>query len=68
MNMSVKQAARSLIKEGKYDQGILNRVEMAIRAYDPCLSCATHTFDGTLAVKIEILDHDGKKLDEFANC
>jgi len=35
MNLSVKQAATELIKEGKYDQGILNRVEMAIRAYDP---------------------------------
>jgi F420-non-reducing hydrogenase large subunit len=35
MNMSVKQAAKEFIKEGKYDQGILNKVEMAIRAYDP---------------------------------
>jgi F420-non-reducing hydrogenase large subunit len=35
MNMSVNQAAKELIKEGKYDQGILNKVEMAIRAYDP---------------------------------
>jgi len=35
MNMSVKQAATALIKDGAYDQGILNKVEMAIRAYDP---------------------------------
>lgn len=35
MNMSVRQAAASLIKGGVYDQGILNRIEMAIRAYDP---------------------------------
>jgi F420-non-reducing hydrogenase large subunit len=35
MNMSVKQAATSLIKDGVYDQGILNKVEMAVRAYDP---------------------------------
>ena len=35
MNMSVKQAATSLIKDGHYDQGILNKVEMAVRAYDP---------------------------------
>jgi F420-non-reducing hydrogenase large subunit len=35
MNMSVKQAAASLIKDGVYDQGILNKVEMAVRAYDP---------------------------------
>ena len=35
MNLSVKQAAKALIKDGNYDQGILNRIEMAIRAYDP---------------------------------
>lgn len=35
MNMSVKQAAGSLIKEGHYDAGLLNKVEMAVRAYDP---------------------------------
>jgi len=68
INMSVKQAAKSLIKDGKYDQGILNRVEMAIRAYDPCFSCATHALDGRLAVKVEIFDHTGAMLDAFANC
>jgi F420-non-reducing hydrogenase large subunit len=35
MNLSVAQAARSLIKKGKIDQGLLNRIEMAVRAYDP---------------------------------
>jgi F420-non-reducing hydrogenase large subunit len=67
INMSVKQAAKTVIKDGKYDQGILNRVEMAIRAYDPCLSCATHKFDGTLAVKVDIYDHDGRLIDSMAN-
>jgi F420-non-reducing hydrogenase large subunit len=66
--MSVKQAAQSLIKGGKYDQGILNRVEMAIRAYDPCLSCATHLLDGRLPVAVEIRDHHGALLHAFANC
>ncbi|HIC92516.1 MAG TPA: Ni/Fe hydrogenase subunit alpha [Syntrophaceae bacterium] len=41
INMSIKQAAITLIKNGQYDEGILNKIEMAIRAYDPCLSCAT---------------------------
>lgn len=67
INMSVKKAAKMLIKEGKYDQGILNRVEMAIRAYDPCLSCATHNLDGTLPVKIEIVDKNMKKIDTLVN-
>jgi F420-non-reducing hydrogenase large subunit len=35
MNMSVEQAAKQFIQAGKYDQGALNKVEMAIRAYDP---------------------------------
>jgi len=68
INMSVKQAAKSLIKDGKYDQGVLNRVEMAIRAYDPCLSCATHALDGRLPVKVEIWNNRGVLLNEFANC
>ena len=68
INMSVKQTARDLIKDGKYDQGILNRIEMAIRAYDPCLSCATHALDGRLPVKVEIRDQNGALLNVLANC
>jgi len=67
INMSVKQTAKALIKDGNYDQGILNKVEMAIRAYDPCLSCATHKLDGTIAVKLDIRDADGKVIDTMAN-
>ncbi|MHC4640446.1 MAG: Ni/Fe hydrogenase subunit alpha, partial [Planctomycetota bacterium] len=67
INMSVKQAAKALIKDGKYDQGTLNKVEMAIRAYDPCLSCATHKMDGSIAVKIEIRDAKGNVIDTLAN-
>ncbi len=67
INMSVNQAAKTLIKDGVYDQAILNQVEMAIRAYDPCLSCATHTLDGRIAVRVDILDADGKVKDTFKN-
>jgi F420-non-reducing hydrogenase large subunit len=67
INMSVKQTAKALIKDGKYDQGILNTVEMAIRAYDPCLSCATHKLDGSIAVKIDIRDSGGKVIDTITN-
>ena len=67
INMSVKQAAKTLIKDGHYDQGTLNKVEMAIRAYDPCLSCATHKMDGSIAVKIEIRDAGGKVIDTVKN-
>jgi F420-non-reducing hydrogenase large subunit len=68
INMSVRKVATSLIKDGRYDQGILNRVEMAIRAYDPCLSCATHALDGSLAVKVQIFSHTGELLETLANC
>jgi len=67
INMSVKQAAQTLIKEGNYDQGTLNRVEMAIRAYDPCLSCATHKLDGTLPIRIDIYGSDGKRIETLTN-
>ena len=67
INMSVKQAAKALIKDGNYDQGILNQVEMAIRAYDPCLSCATHELGGKVAVKLEIRNARGELMDTIAN-
>jgi F420-non-reducing hydrogenase large subunit len=67
INMSVKQTAKTMIKNGNYDQGILNKVEMAIRAYDPCLSCATHKLDGSVAVKLEIRDSGGELIDTISN-
>jgi F420-non-reducing hydrogenase large subunit len=67
INMSVKQTAKALIKDGNYDQGTLNKLEMAIRAYDPCLSCATHKLDGSIAIKVEILNSRGETIDTLAN-
>ncbi len=67
INMSVTQAAKSLIHDGKYDQGVLNTVEMSIRAYDPCFSCATHRLDGKISVKLEIVDAEGKLMDTLTN-
>ncbi len=60
INMSVRKAAQDNIKDGTYNEGILNAVEMAIRAYDPCLSCATHKLDGRVPVKIDIFDASGR--------
>jgi F420-non-reducing hydrogenase large subunit len=67
INMSVRQAAHSCIKNGVYNQGILNRVEMTIRAYDPCFSCATHAVDNSVPVKVEIYDYDGHLLYSLTN-
>jgi F420-non-reducing hydrogenase large subunit len=58
INMSVEKAARSLIKGGQVNDGLLNMVEMAFRAYDPCFACATHTIDGRVPLQIDIYDAD----------
>jgi F420-non-reducing hydrogenase large subunit len=58
--MSVEKAAKGLIKKGKVDDGLLNMVEMAFRAYDPCLACATHAIGGGPALEISIRDSKKK--------
>jgi F420-non-reducing hydrogenase large subunit len=60
INMSIEKAARGLIKGGKVDDGLLNMVEMAFRAYDPCFACATHTVDGRVPLEISIFDSNKK--------
>ncbi len=52
--MSIERAARRLIKKGKVDDGILNMVEMAFRAYDPCFACATHSLPGQMPLIVTI--------------
>ena len=58
MCYSIKRAAQGLIKDGKADDGLLNMVEMAFRAYDPCLACATHTLPGQTPLLVNIHDSD----------
>jgi len=57
--MSIEKAAKSLIKGGKVSEGLLNMVEMAFRAYDPCFACATHTLPGKTPLFITIYDKQG---------
>jgi len=63
--MSVDRAAKGLINKGKIDDGILNKIEMAFRAYDPCHGCATHAFGGEMPLVARILDSQGRLLDEI---
>jgi len=59
--MSIKKAAMGLIKKGvEVNDGILNMIEMAFRAYDPCFSCATHCFPGQMRIILEIREADGE--------
>jgi F420-non-reducing hydrogenase large subunit len=54
--ISIRDAAKGLIKGGKCDQGILNKVEMAFRAYDPCFGCATHFAIGQMPLTVNVYD------------
>ena len=62
MNMAVKQVAENFLSSGKITEGLLNRVEVVIRAYDPCLSCATHAL-GQMALEVELIDSAGFVVD-----
>jgi len=54
--MSVRDAAKGLIHGSEVDQGVLNKVEMAFRAYDPCFGCATHYAIGQMPMTLNIYD------------
>ena len=63
--MSVDKAARGLIKEGKVNDGLLNMVDMAFRAYDPCFGCATHTLPGEMPLVVSLRSLDGGLIREL---
>jgi len=61
MSMSIKKAAEKLIQGGRVvEEGLLNRIEMAFRLYDPCLSCATHSLPGSMPLVVTIKNHQGE--------
>lgn len=63
INLSVERAARALIKAGQVpEEPLLNQVEAEIRAYDPCLACATHALPGQMPLSLNILDVEGSLL------
>ncbi|MFH0779187.1 MAG: nickel-dependent hydrogenase large subunit, partial [Candidatus Eisenbacteria bacterium] len=64
INMSIKKAAQGLIKAGTpISEGVLNQVEMAFRAYDPCLGCATHDASGRMPLEVRIYDSNRELVD-----
>ena len=65
--LSVDKAARALLDATKAnDQGLLNMVEMAFRAYDPCHACGTHSIPGSVALKIFVRDAEGRLIREIS--
>jgi F420-non-reducing hydrogenase large subunit len=66
ISMSVKKAAQSLIKPGKkITEGLLNRIEMAWRPYDPCFGCATHTLPGQSPMEVIIYNSQGEVVERL---
>ncbi|MDE2310617.1 MAG: nickel-dependent hydrogenase large subunit, partial [Betaproteobacteria bacterium] len=61
MNEAIRQVARQYIDGRKLTEGLLNHIEVAIRAFDPCLSCATHAL-GKMPLQVELLDVEGDVL------
>jgi NAD-reducing hydrogenase large subunit len=62
MNHAVEQTARHFVVSRKLQEGMLNRVEAAIRCFDPCLSCSTHAA-GQMPLSVELRDFSGQLLD-----
>jgi len=65
--MSVKKAAQTLIRKGQaVTEGLLNMVEMAFRAYDPCFGCATHSLPGRMPLEVTVRDPRGEVVQRFS--
>ncbi len=57
--LGVETAAKAFIKAGNISDGLLNMVEMTLRAYDPCLGCATHSMPGSMPLRIWVRNQQG---------
>ncbi|HTB35237.1 MAG TPA: nickel-dependent hydrogenase large subunit, partial [bacterium] len=62
MNQAVLEVAKQYVDSNKVTEGALNRVEHAIRCYDPCLSCSTHAY-GKMPLDVELQGPDGEVID-----
>ncbi|HEY1803435.1 MAG TPA: Ni/Fe hydrogenase subunit alpha [Terracidiphilus sp.] len=62
MNLGVLQAAKHYVKDGKFTEGMLNRIEAVVRTFDPCLSCSTHAF-GKMPLAVTLVSAQGEELD-----
>jgi len=63
MNKGVLQAAKAYVKNGKFTEGILNRVEAVVRTFDPCLSCSTHAY-GQMPLILSLVSAEGEVVDQ----
>ncbi|MGF3521482.1 MAG: Ni/Fe hydrogenase subunit alpha [Candidatus Bathyarchaeia archaeon] len=63
-NKAVTQVAKKYVKANKLHEGMLNRVEAVVRAFDPCLSCATHAV-GSMPLEVQLVNSEGKLVDRI---
>jgi F420-non-reducing hydrogenase large subunit len=67
ISMSIKKAAQALIQKGTVvTEGLLNRVEMSFRSYDPCFGCATHSLPGQMPLEVVIYDAQGETVERLS--
>jgi NAD-reducing hydrogenase large subunit len=64
MNEAVRQVALQYLDGQQLTEGLLNHIEVAIRAFDPCLSCATHAV-GKMPLEVELVDAGGNIIDRL---
>jgi NAD-reducing hydrogenase large subunit len=64
MNTSVREVAKQYLDGRELTEGLLNHIEVAIRAFDPCLSCATHAL-GQMPLEVELVEADGTSIDRL---
>jgi NAD-reducing hydrogenase large subunit len=65
MNEAVRRVAQQYLHGHEITEGLLNHIEVAIRAFDPCLSCATHAL-GKMPLDIEVVGFDGAQLSSLS--
>lgn len=66
IDMSIKKAAQALVQPGKpVDDAVMNKIEMAFRAYDPCFGCATHAAPGKSPMIVRVFDHKRQQVQEL---
>jgi NAD-reducing hydrogenase large subunit len=65
MNEAVRRVAQQYLHGHEITEGLLNHIEVAVRAFDPCLSCATHAL-GKMPLEVEVLDSSGKQLSSLS--
>ena len=64
LNQAIRQVAKRYLDGRKLTEGLLNHIEVAIRAFDPCLSCATHAL-GQMPLDVQIVDAQGEQVDRL---